>query len=884
MPTELPTHVAAAAQKGELSKVIKWLRKGGDVDAEAVFEHGSSLSLLSAAASSGQLAVVKEIVRRGADVNQPSSLGTTALTRASAHGHLAVVQHLLEHKAHVNLQDGEGMTTLMWTVQRGYEACARALLSAGADVLLVNNNGDTALSIAERLERVEHSVDQGQRDLMNTSGDCPPRVMAEFMRQHSVHGAGAAASVPAASAEELARVEGCVADLPARVAKALGTPREHGVAPPLPTVVKVGAARGDLRAVRRFLAGGGSVDSAEGGAGGATMLMASAQGGHLEVVELLLERKASVDLAMKGGQTALMHAAENWQRAVVQLLLRAGASKDLQIPSGETALSMAAACGYQKVVELLLRAGADTTLRGFKGRTARDDADKGQHHRTAKLIEQHEASPLAPWPWMVGGHEEVPIEVREAAEDGKLVPVAKWLTQAHGDIDARTRAVAMRDSDTGEYDLRDRDGMTLLMIAAEEGQEAVVRALLKRGASVNLEDDDGETALMFATDGDYLSVAQLLLDHGADVNQQTENNGTALHHAVCSDDPDTSMAKLLLERRANPDATGIYGHTPLTMAASDGRVTFVQELVRAGANLEVQDRKEGATAMDWAAYEGHTACVEALVAAGANVSSGAVDAAKREGHVETARVLQRARTKPTADRKKSDAAREAEAVARKAEAEARESARATAAAELAARVRRLEEAEAAAQAEERARERQRKAQIDAEREARKLKGEQPLSLPGPSHREPKRREESAPSTMAEQMEKQRWEEERPLRAAAFEERQRAAHAEAVERRERERHEAARQAEAEADKRYQEATHVLPSPVKLSEHLVQRLPTSEADAVGRSSEPVRLSLSGAALAACVATAEPVGTECDLPLAAAVFELESLRMVAPIEDLD
>ena len=55
-----PAEPFAAAQRGELQKVVKWLRKGGHVDALHSWEdeEGSlSSSLLHAAAGQGQLAV-----------------------------------------------------------------------------------------------------------------------------------------------------------------------------------------------------------------------------------------------------------------------------------------------------------------------------------------------------------------------------------------------------------------------------------------------------------------------------------------------------------------------------------------------------------------------------------------------------------------------------------------------------------------------------------------------------------------------------------------------------------------------------------------------------------------------------------------------------------
>ena len=61
-------------------------------------------------------------------------------------------------------------------------------------------------------------------------------------------------------------------------------------------------------------------------------------------------------------------------------------------------------------------------------------------------------------------------------------------------------------------------GATLLIAAAFGGQEAIVRLLLQRGASVNLQDSTGSTALMGGAAMGHLSVVLALLDAKADAS------------------------------------------------------------------------------------------------------------------------------------------------------------------------------------------------------------------------------------------------------------------------------------------------------------------------------------------------------------------------------
>ena len=61
----------------------------------------------------------------------------------------------------------------------------------------------------------------------------------------------------------------------------------------------------------------------------------------------------------------------------------------------------------------------------------------------------------------------------------------------------------------------DVSGVTVLMLAAEEGHERVVKLLIRRGAEFNLQDSIGGTALMLAAGQGHERVVELLLQRGA---------------------------------------------------------------------------------------------------------------------------------------------------------------------------------------------------------------------------------------------------------------------------------------------------------------------------------------------------------------------------------
>ena len=115
-----------------------------------------------------------------------------------------------------------------------------------------------------------------------------------------------------------------------------------------------------------------------------------------------------------------------------------------------------------------------------------------------------------------------------AGEDGDAQVVAAWLWNEGGGVDAHCAEHA---------------DATLLMAATMRGQEAMVRMLLRRGASVNLQDSIGATALMAAAGLGHTTIVQVLLDAKADASLQAVNGITALMFA--EQEKYTAIAQLL---------------------------------------------------------------------------------------------------------------------------------------------------------------------------------------------------------------------------------------------------------------------------------------------------------------------------------------------------
>ncbi|XP_074267950.1 putative E3 ubiquitin-protein ligase XBAT31 [Silene latifolia] len=71
----------------------------------------------------------------------------------------------------------------------------------------------------------------------------------------------------------------------------------------------------------------------------------------------------------------------------------------------------------------------------------------------------------------------------------------------------------------------------------------------------------------------------------------------------------------LLDRSVNVDGLNRYKQTPLMVAAMHGKISCVDKLLHAGANILMFDSVRRRTCLHFAAYNGHSECVNAILSA-----------------------------------------------------------------------------------------------------------------------------------------------------------------------------------------------------------------------------------------------------------------------------
>ena len=122
---------------------------------------------------------------------------------------------------------------------------------------------------------------------------------------------------------------------------------------------------------------------------GYTALMYASANGHAEIVDLLLESGADVEVRDYGNQTALMYASVHGHDSIVKSLISKGHSNpNVKDNRGLTALSWASSYGYVEAQRALLEAGADANLSDDFGRTPLILASYNQDLYSCKLLIQ----------------------------------------------------------------------------------------------------------------------------------------------------------------------------------------------------------------------------------------------------------------------------------------------------------------------------------------------------------------------------------------------------------------------------------------------------------------------------------------------------------------
>jgi uncharacterized protein len=487
--------------------------------------------------------------------------GDAALVDAVKAGNRESVRALLQQsKRDVNAREVDGTTALHWAVQSNDLESVRLLLRAGADARAANRYGVTPLTLAA------------------VNGSAP--VIEALVKA----GADVNATLPEGE-----------------------------------TVLMTAARTGDVAAVRMLLAHGADVNAKEARFGETPLIWAATQN-HGEAIKALVESGAAIDARSaltsypklmgplqtgdpkgcpggqglqtnclpRGGWTPLMYAAREGATEAVGALTMLGADVNAADPDGLTPLMIAIWNGHYDIASTLLDMGADPN-----------------HVDKYGMGPLYEAVNMNTLPATIGRPGPKPTDQRNALD------IVKMLLEHGADPNAELKA-AIRPRHHSNGDATLGAGTTPLMRAAKQGDVALLRLLLDKGADLDRRQrNTGNTALMIAagfgsrptnnddeessdrgTQADAIEAIKLCIERGADIHALNWNGETSLFIATGE-----AIIRFLVAQGLKLDDYNYNGQTALDAWLGrrdrDGKLTrpatvaVLRELMNGGASANV---------------------------------------------------------------------------------------------------------------------------------------------------------------------------------------------------------------------------------------------------------------------------------------------------------
>jgi len=319
---------------------------------------------------------------------------------------------------------------------------------------------------------------------------------------------------------------------------------------------------------------------------GTIPLIRATQIPDIDVVLLLIEKGAKVNCRDPNGTTPLMETAYNENIAIAQILVENGADVGAVDNYGYNALATAIKNASYSMVEVLLR-GKGVNLEAIS-----NTIYKCNDVRKMRLLISHGLK----------------VDVERGGEQLLRACI-------RGDYDM----VKLLGDNGADMNIRDKDGMTPLMIAIKKRETDISTYLISKGANLDVMDNGGNTALIHAIKKGDIHLACMMIEKGANTRYRDVNGNNAL--MVYMDHPSLPIyiLTLLLNTGMSPDTQNNDGMTPLMRVAADSDMSSLIELLKHGANPNIRNN-DGDTALIIASRNGLVENVRILLENGAHTN------------------------------------------------------------------------------------------------------------------------------------------------------------------------------------------------------------------------------------------------------------------------
>nr|XP_033770868.1 caskin-1 [Geotrypetes seraphini] len=221
-------------------------------------------------------------------------------------------------------------------------------------------------------------------------------------------------------------------------------------------------------------------------------------------------KRVNVNFQDTDGFSALHHASLNGNTELISLLLDAQAAVDIKDNKGMRPLHYAAWQGKKEPMKMLLKSGSAVNIQSEEGQIPLHLAAQHGHFDVSEMLLQHQSNPCI---MDISG--KTPLDL--ACEFGRVGVVQLLLNS--------NMCVALLEPKPG--DTTDPNGTSPLHLAAKNGHIDIIRLLLQAGIDINRQTKSG-TALHEAALCGKTDVVRLLLDSGINAHIRNTYSQTAL--------------------------------------------------------------------------------------------------------------------------------------------------------------------------------------------------------------------------------------------------------------------------------------------------------------------------------------------------------------------
>ncbi|XP_067662018.1 putative ankyrin repeat protein RF_0381 [Haliotis asinina] len=589
---------------------IKLLLSGGLADINTKDRNGKPPVMI--AAMSGYENIFHLLVKEGADLTLTDENHSTILHIACETENLNIVKYILnENIVDINSRDDDDMTPLMTAALWGHADVFYVLVGKGADLLLVTDDKRTMLHFAcsgGSTTIVDHVLSETRLDINS--------------RDHK-------GLTPVINAASYGHKE--VFDLLLRKGADLTLKNDSG------TILCAASRGGNAEIVKYMLRqDASSINSRH--SDGLTPVLLAAYEGHWEVFSLLVSNEANISLLWpERGENILHVACRGGNMKIVKYVLKQNILDiNWKTTDGYTPAVLAASGEHNDVFDLLVEKGADLTLVDNDGNNILHLAclwgniEVVKYVLTKDIVDINGRSKCRSTPVTEAaryGHKEVLYMLSINGADMTTTDESGSNILHLAISDDRTECARyIIAEDFVNINASDDEGMTPLILAAQEGSGDVFALLVRKGGDLTSVDADGYNILLNACVGGnadivkYLltlkdivndinkrgknsltpamvaarrghkTVVDLLVKNGADLTQVDDNNDTILHLA-CDGNVQT-LKRLLSYNAVDINTRGANGRTPLLAAAACGNILVFDELLKKGANVSMTDNED----------------------------------------------------------------------------------------------------------------------------------------------------------------------------------------------------------------------------------------------------------------------------------------------------